>query len=184
MDRPWFVVVLEASELPGRNSSLDWNRVLWNTLLYRPRTIRLDLAGVRFSPLDEAQWNSHTRPAGLGTVGGGRSVSEVQRKHARSFPPVHEKIIALDAIFRPVKRLDSQRCSRDERLVLPSHVYRFKPERTCAIWVGSGYPLLMRLCKVLLCSSIFRARLVWLWDFTIEVYRQKRPQLGSSPKMQ
>ena len=30
----------------------------------------------------------------------------------------------------------------------------------------------------------FRERLVWVWNFTIEVYRQKRPQLGSSPKMQ
>ena len=91
------MVVFEASELPGRSSSLDWNRVLWNTLLYRPRTIRLDLAGVRFSPLDEAQRNSHTRPTSPGTVGRRRSVSEVQRKHARSFPSVYEKIIAFGA---------------------------------------------------------------------------------------
>ena len=52
------------------NPSLDGNRVLWNLLLFGPRTIRLDLAGVCFPPLDEAQWNSHARPTCLGTVGG------------------------------------------------------------------------------------------------------------------
>ena len=48
---------------------MDWNRHLWDILLYRSGKICMDITHIHLSSLNESQWNSHTRQAGFRKVG-------------------------------------------------------------------------------------------------------------------
>ena len=55
------------------------------------------------------------------------------RENTPTFSPIHEKIIEVDAFLVTCERLESQRCSRDERLMMPSNVCRFNESEPCRL---------------------------------------------------